>query len=107
MSEPKPQPPAWPADLFSLLIETSRDYAVFVVDLEGRVLTWNPGAERVLGYAESEIVGQSPFLLFTPENRAEGVPEQELQTALREGRASDDRWHTRKGGTRFWASGVM
>jgi two-component system CheB/CheR fusion protein len=67
------------------LIETSRDYAVFVVDLEGRVLTWNSGAERVLGYSEGEIVGESSFLFFTPEDRAEGVPEQELRTALREG----------------------
>src|SRR3954449_9957838 len=107
MPEPKLQPPAWQAELFSLLIETSRDYAVFVIDLEGRVLTWNPGAERVLGYAEAEIVGQSSFVTFTPEDRAESVPERELQTALREGRAGDDRWHLRKDGTRLWVSGVM
>jgi PAS domain S-box-containing protein len=107
MPEPKPQPPAWQDELFRLLIETSRDYAVFVVDLEGRVLTWNAGAERVLGYAEGEIVGQSSFLFFTPEDRAAGVPQRELQTALREGRAGDDPWHVRKGGSRFWASGVM
>lgn len=107
MPEPKPQPPAWQAELFSLLIETSRDYAVFVIDLDGRVLTWNAGAERVLGYTEGEIVGQSSFVFFTPEDRAQGVPEQELQTALRDGRAGDDRWHLRKGGVRFWASGVM
>jgi len=106
MPEPKPQAPAWQAELFSLLIETSRDYAVFVIDLDGRVLTWNTGAERVLGYSESEIVGQSSFLFFTPEDRAEVVPEQ-LQTALRDGRAGDDRWHLRKRGVRFWASGVM
>src|SRR4051812_17045049 len=107
MPEPKPYPATWQAEMFTPLIETSRDFAVFVVDLEGRVLTWNEGAERVLGYAEGEVVGQSSFLFFTPEDRAEGVPERELQTALREGRAGDDRWHMRKGGTRFWASGVM
>ncbi len=107
MPEPKPPPPAWQDELFRLLIETSKDYAVFVADPESRVLTWNAGAERVLGYAEGEIVGQSSFVFFTPEDRAEGVSERELQTALREGRAGDDRWHLRKGGTRFWASGVM
>jgi PAS domain-containing protein len=70
-------------ELFRLLIETSKDYAVFVVDLEGGVLTSNVGAERVAGYAEREIIGQSSFLFFTPEDRAAGVPKRELQTALR------------------------
>ncbi len=103
----KATPPGWEADLFRLLVENTKDYAVFVVDPEGRVLTWNPGAERVLGYRDSEILGQSSFITFTPEDRAQGIPEKELQTALREGRASDDRWHIRKDGTRLWVSGVM
>jgi two-component system CheB/CheR fusion protein len=97
----------WEAELFRLLVENTRDYAVFAIDLGGRVLTWNPGAERVLGYAEGEILGQSSFVTFTPEDRRRGIPEQELQTALRDGRAGDDRWHVRKDGTRLWVSGVM
>src|SRR4051794_26994069 len=95
------------AELFRLLVETTKDYAVFVVDLGGRVLTWNAGAERVLGYAEAEILGRSSFVAFTPEDRTRGVPEGELRTAVRDGRATDDRWHLRKDGTRIWVSGVM
>jgi PAS domain S-box-containing protein len=100
-------PPKWEAELFRLLIENSTDYAVFVVGLDGSVLTWNPGAERVLGYREDEIVGKSSFVLFTPEDQAAGIPEAELRVAVAEGRATDDRWHLRKDGTRLWVSGVM
>lgn len=97
----------WEAELFRLLVESTRDYAVFIVDLEGRVLTWNPAAEHVLGYSEEEIVGRSSFGFFTPEDRALGVPEAELERSKNDGRASDDRWHVRKDGRRFWANGVM
>jgi PAS domain S-box-containing protein len=107
MADPTSDPTAWEAELFRLLVETTNDYAVFVTHLDGRVLTWNVGAERVLGYAEAEIVGRSSFVTFTPEDRAAGVPEHEMATALREGRASDDRWHLRKDGTRIWVSGVQ
>ncbi len=99
--------PHWQNELFSLLIETSKDYAVFVIGLDGRVLTWNLGAERVFGYAEGEIIGQPAAVFFTPEDRARGVPEEEMATALRDGRASDDRWHVKKGDSRLWVSGVM
>src|SRR5829696_3369785 len=107
MDQPRDDQPAWEAELFRLLVENTKDYAVFVVDLDGRVLTWNPGAKRVLGYDHDEIIGQSSFVTFTPEDRAAGVPERELQTAIRDGRAGDDRWHVRKDGTRLWVSGVM
>src|SRR3954470_20927140 len=107
MVEPNAEQPAWEAELFRLLVENTNDYAVFVIDLDGRVLTWNPGAERVLGYAEAEIIGQSSFVTFTPDDRRHGVPEAELRTAVRDGRATDDRWHVRKDGTRIWVSGVM
>lgn len=97
----------WEAELFRLLVENSSDYAVFVIDLTGRVLTWNPAAERVLGYRESEILGESSFRVFTPEDRAAGVPEKELKTTIETGRATDDRWHLRKDGSRLWVTGVM
>ncbi len=90
-----------------VLVENTHDYAVFATDLEGRVLTWNPAARRLLGYAEEEILGRSSFVTFTPEDRSQGIPERELQTALAEGRASDERWHLKKDGTHTWASGVM
>src|SRR4051812_5981917 len=107
MNEQRADQPGWEAELFRLLVENSTDYAVFAIDPEGRVLTWNRGAQRVLGYTEEEIVGQSSFVTFTPEDRQQGVPERELQTALAEGRAGDDRWHVRKDGTRLWVSGAM
>src|SRR3954468_19978427 len=97
----------WEGELFRLLVDNTKDYAVFVVALDGRVLTWNPGAERVLGYSESEIVGKSSFVLFTPEDQAAGIPQAELDVAIADGRANDDRWHLRKDGSRLWVSGVM
>ncbi|WP_439627734.1 hybrid sensor histidine kinase/response regulator [Gemmata sp.] len=107
MAEPKDDQTAMESELFRVLVETTKDYAVFVTDLDGRVVTWNAGAERVLGYAGAEILGESSFVTFTPEDRARGVPGEELRAALRDGRASDDRWHLRKDGTRIWVSGVM
>ncbi len=92
---------------FKLLVESARDFAIFAVDTKGRVLTWNAGAERILGWAEQEIIGQWGAVLFTPEDRAALVPEEELRQAEETGRATDERWHIRKDGTRFWASGVM
>src|SRR2546423_15353400 len=107
MREPRADAHSWGAELFRLLVENTKDYGVFVINQEGRVLTWNDGAERVLGYKEEEILGQSSFITSTPEDRQQGIPEKELQTALTEGRAGDDRWHVRKDGTRLWVSGAM
>jgi PAS domain S-box-containing protein len=91
---------------FRLLVESATDYAIFTMDLSGHINSWNRGAERIFGYSEEEIMGQSGAVLFTPEDRARGVPEQELQTALNKGRAADERYHLRKGGEAFFASGV-
>lgn len=90
-----------------LIVENAREYAIFAADLDRRVTIWNPGAERILGYTEQEIKGQSADVIFTEEDRAAGAPEEEAGTALAEGRAADERWHLRKDGTRFWGSGVM
>jgi len=94
-------------ELFRLLAENVQDYAIFVVDTRGRVASWNPGAERLLGYREDEIVGQPSNVFFTPEDIADGVPQQEMRDAREEGRGNDDRWHVRKDGGRFWAGGTM
>jgi PAS domain S-box-containing protein len=94
-------------DLYRKAIEDVKDYAIFMTDAEGHVVSWNMGAERILGYSEAEILGQSASLFFTPEDRATGEPEKELTKAAAEGRAEDERWHLRKDGTRFWASGVV
>jgi PAS domain S-box-containing protein len=92
---------------YRLLVESVEDYAIFMVDPNGRIADWNTGAERLFGYQEEEIVGEQSSLLFTPEDRRRGVPEEELRKAAAEGRAEHERWHVRKDGTRFWASGVM
>ena len=90
-----------------LMIESAREYAIFSTDLGRRVASWNLGAERLLGYTEKEIVGQSADVIFTPEDRAASAPEHEAKTALIAGRAADERWHLRKDGSRFWGSGAM
>src|SRR5919109_159938 len=98
---------SWEGEMFRLLAENVRDYAIFVVDSQGRVQTWSPAAERLLGYREDEIIGQSADRFFTPEDARAGVPRQEMQNALATGRGEDDRWHVRKDGSRFWSNGVM
>lgn len=90
-----------------LLTESFEDYAIFSTDTEGLVRTWNPGAEKIFGFSEEEIIDTSAKKLFTPEDRAQGIPENEMKTAWLEGRASDERWHIRKDNSRFFASGVM
>lgn len=91
----------------ALLMESIKDYAIFTTDIDGHVLDWSKGAEMIIGYREEEIVGTTCDVIFTPEDRANHAPEQEKETARREGRAEDERWHVRKDGSRFWASGIM
>ena len=83
-------------DLYRKSIEEVRDYAIFFTDLDGRVANWNQGAERILGYSESEVLGQDAAIFFTPEDRALGEPEREIATAAALGRAEDERWHLRR-----------
>ena len=90
-----------------LLTESFTDYAIFSTDVEGRVDTWNPGAENIFGYKDDEILGTSHEVLFTPEDVGRGVPVKEMRNARNNGRASDERWLVRKDGSRFFASGVM
>ena len=94
-------------DLFHLVVENVEDFAVFMTDTEGRVVSWNPGVGRVLGYTEEEFIGQHASVIFTPEDRELGVPEWEMRTAAAEGRAQDKRWHVRRDGSRFWADGLL
>jgi hypothetical protein len=89
------------------IFENAIDFAIVVTDCEGIVTDWNPGAERVLGWTAKEMHGQDAERFFTPEDRANGRVEYEMQRALRDGRAPDERWHLRKGDERFWASGEM
>ena len=99
----RPQTTEW----YRLLIDEVQDYAIFLIDLEGRVVSWNAGAERLLGWTEEEILGQSSFVVFVPEDIATGAHRGELEKAAAEGRAEDERWHQRRDGSRFWGSGIM
>lgn len=90
-----------------LIVENARDYAIFSMGLDRRILSWNAGAQAILGYTEQEVLGESADLIFTPEDRAAGVPEREAETAMAQDRAGDERWHVRKDGSRFWGSGAM
>ncbi|MEP0914418.1 PAS domain S-box protein [Leptolyngbya sp. GB1-A1] len=92
---------------FRLLIEGVRDYAILTLDCEGRFTSWNKGAERILGYQEAEILGQPFSCIFTPEDIENGRPDTALQIAINEGQEKDDRWHTRRDGSLFWANGVV
>jgi len=94
-------------DIYRKSVEDIRDYAIFMTNPEGLVTHWNHGAQHILGYTEEEIVGKDASRFFTAEDRAKGVPQKELTTAAAEGRAEDERWHMRRDGSRFWASGVV
>ncbi|MCC5655093.1 response regulator [Nostoc sp. XA013] len=88
-----------------LMIESAREYAILTLDLDNRFTSWNSGAQRLLGYSEAEILGQSGRIIFTPEDNEQGKSERELHIALTEGQAENKRWHIRKDGSRFWGTG--
>jgi len=90
-----------------LIVASAREYAIVTLDLKRRITGWNAGAEAMTGFLADEVIGESADLIFVEEDRRAGVPQREAQQALTEGRASDERWHQRKNGTRFWGSGVM
>jgi PAS domain S-box-containing protein len=94
-------------ELLQLAVESNAGFAVIAFDNNGAMLSWNIGAERLLGYSDEEIAeGLNADVIFTPEDREAGEPEKEREQALEFGRAEDERWHLRKDGTRFWASGL-
>lgn len=92
---------------FRLFVESVHDYAMFQTDRNGAILSWNAGAEHLLGWKEQEALGRTAHMLFTPEDIEKGEPEKEIETARATGRAADERWHMRKDGSRFFASGVL
>lgn len=103
----RPGDPSRNAELFRLLVEGIRDYAIFVLDPEGKVLSWNPGAQAMKGYTRDEIVGKH-FSKFYPAEAVEsGWPQRELTLAEKEGRFADEGWRVRKDGTTFWASVII
>ena len=94
------------SDPFRLLVESVKDYALYMIDPAGKVFSWNPGAERIFGYKADEIIGQPFTHFYTPDDIANGKPEQELQVALGEGRHEEESVRVRKDGSTFWAIGT-
>ena len=92
---------------FRLLVQDVSDYAIFMLDATGHVISWNAGAQRIKGYDTSEIVGKHFSVFYPREDLAAGRPEHNLETALREGRVEDEGWRVRKDGSRFWANVVI
>jgi PAS domain S-box-containing protein len=89
------------------ILASATDFAIITLDAARRVTGWSPGAIAVFGHTEGEMLGRPADEVFTPEDRAAGEPEREAERARREGRAADERWHVRRGGSRFYASGVL
>ena len=92
---------------FRLLVEGVRDYAIFALTPEGRIASWNAGAERIKGYGADEIIGAHFSRFYTPEAIAQGKPEWHLRTAIEHGSVEDEGWRVRKDGRRFWAATVL
>ncbi|WP_457334351.1 hybrid sensor histidine kinase/response regulator [Rhizobacter sp. P5_C2] len=92
---------------FRLLVESVRDYAIFMLDIHGRVVTWNAGAERFKGYRANEIIGQHFSRFYPPEALARGLPAHELEVAQAAGSFEDEGWRVRKDGSQFWANVVI
>jgi PAS domain S-box-containing protein len=95
------------ADLYRLLVETVRDYAIFALDPTGHVASWNEGARRIKGYERDEIIGKHFSIFYPPDRIAARWPEHELEVAAREGRFEDEGWRVRKDGSQFWANVVI
>ena len=93
--------------IYRLMVEQTRDYALFALDPEGRVMTWNTGAQRLKGYAAEEIMGRHFSIFYSPQAVERGWPFYELKMASTEGRFEDEGWRVRKDGTTFWASVVI
>src|SRR5262249_51545230 len=92
---------------FRLLVEGVKDYAIFMLDAQGRVVSWNPGAERITGFQANEIIGRDFSVFYTPEDIEGGEPQRVLEIAAAEGRYEQSAWQVRRDGSRFWASGVV
>src|SRR5713101_750313 len=94
-------------ELFHLMIESVRDYAIFMLDPTGHVMTWNAGAERIKGYGADDIIGRHFSIFHSAEETRSGKPEYELLAALEHGRFEDEGWRLRKDGSRFWANVII
>ena len=96
-----------PEEQFRLMVASVKDYAIYMLDPQGRITSWNAGAERIKGYQAEEIIGQHFSVFYLPEDVARGAPEANLRAAAAEGRLESESWRVRKDGSRFWADVVI
>lgn len=106
-SRPNPSQPLTDERRFQLLVSGISDYAIYMLTPEGKVASWNAGAERIKGYTEQEIIGTRFSRFYTPEDQAAGLPARALQIALKKGQFEAEGWRVRKDGTRFWTNVVI
>lgn len=92
---------------FGLLVRLAEEYAIITKDPDGKISTWNPGAQRIFGYSDEEVVGRDIEIFFTNDDQAAQVPARQMEKARSEGQVLDERWQVRKDGSRFWASGLL
>ena len=92
---------------FRLLVQGVTDYAIYMLDPNGQVASWNAGAQRIKGYLPEQIIGEHFSRFYTEEDRQAGIPKQALETATRDGRFEKEGWRVRKDGTKFWANVVI
>lgn len=107
VSADRPIPPATPDTRYERLVQSVVDYAIYMLDPTGHVVSWNAGAQRIKGYCADEVIGQHFSLFFTEQDCAQGRPARILQQALEEGVAQDEGWRVRKDGTQFWALAAL
>jgi len=115
-SDGSPSPPRAPAiaeqlrqsaELFHHLVDAVTDYAIFVLDVTGRVATWNVGAQKIKGYQASEVIGRHFSIFYTEQDRRAGKPQKVLEIVRRDGRFEEENWRVRKNGSHFWANVVL
>jgi PAS domain S-box-containing protein len=92
---------------FHLLAQGIKDYAILMLDPQGRIVSWNEGAERITGWTADEVIGRSLEIFYPPDVAASGFPKRELETAERNGRFEDENWRVRKDGSQFWANVII
>ncbi|HEX8665788.1 MAG TPA: PAS domain S-box protein, partial [Beijerinckiaceae bacterium] len=92
---------------FQLLVEAVTDYAIYMLEPDGTIASWNPGAQRIKGYTPEEAIGRHYSMFFTPEDQARGVPQLAMKTAAETGRYEAEGWRVRRDGTRFWVAAVL
>jgi PAS domain S-box-containing protein len=104
---PPPEPVVTSEERLRILLESVQDYAIYLLDADGCIISWNSGAEKIKGYSAQEVLGRHFSMFYPPDDVANGTPDAELATAARTGRVEDEGWRVRKDGTMFWANVVI